>query len=800
MKRYDQRKKSLPCHLLIASCFTLLAPAAAVAADFTIGAGVTQTTQKTLLDNETGTIESGGTLDTSSTASTAISATGSNVVITNSGAINAEGANSNGVDSNAANASINNSGTINTDNIGISSDGENASITNSGNMNNSYINILSTGDNTRITNSGTIISTSYLGLGSGGDNASITNSGTIDADDDGIYSTGLNANITNSGTINADNYGILSTGLNANITNSGTIDAVDDGIYSSDLNASITNSGTIDADDDGLYSGAADANITNSGTINAIATGIKSTGENASITNSGTINTIATGITSTGENASITNSGTIGTIAASIGISSIGLNANITNSGTINAGYDGIYLNGAGASITNSGAINTDATGITSTGLNANITNSGTIDAVDDGIYIGAANTTITNSGLISGTSHAVEGDSGATGMTLNLLEGSRLIGAIDLGGTGDNDTVNIYGGSSSANLSFLNTENINLFGAGVVVGNKIITVDATAESTRDVALSQFTSSVHSLISQRMANTGVSQPVQVAALTLSPSMFFAERKPFAWAQFFGGQLNRDAQGTALAYDSRHMGVNFGYEWDNDKTRIGAVGGIVNAQTESKIASFETKTDSYYIGGYSHSKLGMLNLTTSLIGGFSESDNERVVIDNMNGAQVAKSDMSSTFISLGLSLDAAFKATDNIELRPAFSVNYSVAQMDDYQESGTTNSNLSVDKRNLNVLSGRAQLGTAFKINDAAELEFRVGASSRSSRSANVNASIAGNAFSYSNGGDERVNGGFVGVNLLFARKNNLRLSADVERGGNSDEDYVNGYLRLDYSF
>ena len=644
MKRYDQRKKSLPCHLLIASCFTLLAPAAAVAADFTIGAGVTQTTQKTLLDNETGTIESGGTLDTSSTASTAISATGSNVVITNSGAINAEGANSNGVDSNAANASINNSGTINTDNIGISSDGENASITNSGNMNNSYINILSTGDNTRITNSGTIISTSYLGLGSGGDNASITNSGTIDADDDGIYSTGLNANITNSGTINADNYGILSTGLNANITNSGTI------------------------------------------------------------------------------------------------------------------------------------------------------------DAVDDGIYISAANTTITNSGLISGTSHAVEGDSGATGMTLNLLEGSRLIGAIDLGGTGDNDTVNIYGGSSSANLSFLNTENINLFGAGVVVGNKIITVDATAESTRDVALSQFTSSVHSLISQRMANTGVSQPVQVAALTLSPSMFFAERKPFAWAQFFGGQLNRDAQGTALAYDSRHMGVNFGYEWDNDKTRIGAVGGIVNAQTESKIASFETKTDSYYIGGYSHSKLGMLNLTTSLIGGFSESDNERVVIDNMNGAQVAKSDMSSTFISLGLSLDAAFKATDNIELRPAFSVNYSVAQMDDYQESGTTNSNLSVDKRNLNVLSGRAQLGTAFKINDAAELEFRVGASSRSSRSANVNASIAGNAFSYSNGGDERVNGGFVGVNLLFARKNNLRLSADVERGGNSDEDYVNGYLRLDYSF
>ena len=600
MKRYDQRKKSLPCHLLIASCFTLLAPAAAVAADFTIGAGVTQTTQKTLLDNETGTIESGGTLDTSSTASTAISATGSNVVITNSGAINAEGANSNGVDSNAANASINNSGTINTDNIGISSDGENASITNSGNMNNSYINILSTGDNTRITNSGTIINTSYVGLGSGGDNA--------------------------------------------------------------------------------------------------------------------------------------------------------------------------------------------------------NITNSGTINAVDDGIYIDAANTTITNSGLISGTSHAVLGDSDATGMTLNLLEGSRLIGAIDLGGTGDNDTVNIYGGSSSANLSFLNTENINLFGAGVVVGNKIITVDATAESTRDVALSQFTSSVHSLISQRMANTGVSQPVQVAALTLSPSMFFAERKPFAWAQFFGGQLNRDAQGTALAYDSRHMGVNFGYEWDNDKTRIGAVGGIVNAQTESKIASFETKTDSYYIGGYSHSKLGMLNLTTSLIGGFSESDNERVVIDNMNGAQVAKSDMSSTFISLGLSLDAAFKATDNIELRPAFSVNYSVAQMDDYQESGTTNSNLSVDKRNLNVLSGRAQLGTAFKINDAAELEFRVGASSRSSRSANVNASIAGNAFSYSNGGDERVNGGFVGVNLLFARKNNLRLSADVERGGNSDEDYVNGYLRLDYSF
>lgn len=708
----------------------------AVATDFTIIDGQTVTAGQTLNNNEAGIIESGGSLDV--TDSTAIVATGNNVTVTSSGTIKTGG--------------------MTTNSFGIDSSGSDASITNSGSIS-------------------TETNYSY-GINSSGANASITNSGSIltEGFSHGIDSVGANATITNSGSISTENYssfGIHVNGADATITNSGSISTLfSDGIH--------------------IVAGGTNATVTNSGTISAGGTGIQvAGGGTAIIINSGTISTHGVpgyGVQITGApiKSTIINSGTISTTqVASHGINGAGANnLTIINSGTISTLLSsGINAYGAGLTIINTGSISTQ-------GDNSSA------------ILTYASDAIINNSGLLSATglnSFAVSSFA-SQDTTLNLLPGSQIIGTINLGDTNDNDTVNIYGGSLSANLTIENTENINLLGAGVVIGNTVITIDGTGESTREVALSQFTSSVHNLISQRMTYSTPLKPVQVAALTLSPGMFFEERKPFAWAQAFGGKLERDAKGAALAFDSRHKGINFGYEWDVNETRVGLVGGIVNAETESQTASFETEIDSYYIGAYSHLKLGMLNLTTSLIGGFSESDNKRVVIDNVNGAEVAESDVNSTFISPAISLGAAFKATKTIELRPSFNANYSMAWMDGYKESGTTNADLTVDKRSVEVLTARAQLGTAFKMSEASELELRVGANSRNGSSDNVDASVAGNAFSYGNVGDESVTGAFVGVNLLVATKDNLRLLADVELGGNSDEDSVNGYLRLDYLF
>ena len=633
--------------------------------------------------------------------------------------------------------------------------------------------------------------------------------GVIDGATRAIDATGDHIVIKNSGTIKVgDDYGIHADGDDVTITNSGTLTVTDEyGIYSTGDDATITNSGTITADNLGIYSALTSTNavITNSGTVTVGDNkGIRSVGTNAVITNSGTVTVGGnSGISSFGANAVITNSGAI-TVGGNYGISSFGANAVITNSGTVDATNNyGIYSAGTNAVITNSGAITAVNEGIFLIGPNSVITNSGTITAATDAIYSSGADAVINNSGSIRATDAGGIAVGGLTNdVTLNLLAGSQIIGGIDLGGNGgDNDTVNVYGGSLSANLTFTNVENINLIGVnGVLNGNTVVTVEPTAQATNSVSLSDFTSSVHNVVNQRINIKPTFKPVQVAALTLSPEMLFQEHTPVAWAQVFGGNASYDAQGETMAYGSNHVGFSAGYEWDIKQTRFGLLGGVAHASADSDVTSFKSESTSYYLGGYGLFYLGSVNLSTSLMAGYADNDNDRMVIDNLNGVEVAHADFDSVFLSPSVTLSSAYILADNLEFRPSASINYSMAWVDSYQEKGTTSSNLKVDDRTLRVLTARAQLAAAYKFNSYSELEFRVGLSSRHSNDDDTDASIGGNSFSYSNAGDENVDGRFAGVNLRIADQNNLTLAVDMEFGGNSDEDYVNGHISLACNF
>lgn len=722
----------------IATAYALPAP---TGASFTIAEGEEVTLPQNLADNHTGTIEVGGQLNTG--ISIAINAIGVNNVITNSGGITTVGRGAYGIFSNGANATITNSGSIST-----------------------------AGDNGR---------RPFAGIFTEGADAVITNSGSISTTAVGIRgidSTGANAVITNSGSISTTggrSSGIQSKGTNATINNSGLISTVRDGsraILSTGANAVITNSSSISTQG-----------------INAL--GIYSVGVAATIINNGDISTTggsSVGILSWQSGAVINNSGGISTISNNAyGIRSRGTDATITNNGgitTVGKGAHGILSNGAEATITNSG-------GITTVGDYAN------------GIYSSGEDATITNSGLISVTgagSFAILGYAYGNDITLNVLPSSQIIGAIDLGSAADNDTANVYGGSASANLTFLNTEVINLFGAGVVVDNTVMTVDATAESSRSVILSGLTSSVHNVVSQRMAQAKALKPVQVASLELAPGMLFQERAPVAWAQVFGGQFDRNGDSSSLGYETDHEGFAAGYEWDNNKTRVGLMGGVAQSDTKSDISSFQTDVNSYFVGAYGHFNLGSVNLTASVLTGYADHDNERLVVDNINGLEVARSDVSSTFLSPSLTLSSAFSASDTVELRPSATISYSVAWMDDYKEKGTTSSNLSVGDRTLETLSARLQLAAAYQLNQASELELRIGVNSRDSNDDNTHASISGNGFSYSSVGDDSVTGGFAGANIRLAGMDNLSFVADVEYGESSDEDSLTGSLSLNYTF
>jgi len=278
-------------------------------------------------------------------------------------------------------------------------------------------------------------------------------------------------------------------------------------------------------------------------------------------------------------------------------------------------------------------------------------------------------------------------------------------------------------------------------------------------------------------------------------------MLFQEQQPIAWAQVFGGTRDRDSEGDNLSYDLDHTGFTLGYEWDRNTTRIGLMAGVANSNVETDIRSTETETDSYYIGAYGHFKFNSVNLTASLLGGYSEYENSRFIVDNLSGIEQAQADFDGVFISPSITLDTAFELTNKIELRPSIALNYSVAWLDDYQESGSTRSNIDVDKRTISAVAARAQLASAYEFNQHSEIELRLGLNVRHTDDDDIEANLAGSDFRYGNTGDETVSGAYGGINLRIATRDNLNLVADIEYGeASGNEDYLAGQISIEFSF
>jgi hypothetical protein len=95
-----------------AAAFAIFTTQSLQAADFTIGSGETVTITQTLGDNETGTVEKGGTISTTGVNQEGIEA-GSGNTIRNDGTISASNSGASGISADGSNT-ITNSGTIST--------------------------------------------------------------------------------------------------------------------------------------------------------------------------------------------------------------------------------------------------------------------------------------------------------------------------------------------------------------------------------------------------------------------------------------------------------------------------------------------------------------------------------------------------------------------------------------------------------------------------------------------------------------------------------------------------------------
>ena len=486
----------------------------------------------------------------------------------------------------------------------------------------------------------------------------------------------------------------------------------------------------------------------------------------------GTVNnrgTITAGAGGNGIRASdsttVNNFGTITAGAGGAGIISNGISS-VFNSGTITAGTGGFGILGVTASVFNSGTIRAGTGGIgIIAGGNADVTNSGTISG-GTGIFGGGAST-ITNSGTIIG----IDGTAillGSNADRLTLLPGSRILGAIDMGG--GNDVVSFVSGGGVAQLVTLQnfTGTINTSGVGPIVHstNQIATLETTAFGQTDRTLMDFTGGVSSLVQGRLGGVppnGSVQAVSYAPDSAMPNGLIRKAPPVAgyaapfvvWTGGFGGARSQDAIDQTFRTRSTVWGGLIGVDRQvRGDLLFGAfVGGGTGRLTVDK-GSQSVHTDSIAGGVYGRFDWASQFLDFTLQAGSTESKSTRLVMSNLapNGLENAAARSSAWFVSPELTYGLRYALGNGTTLTPFARVRYLAGIFDGYSEQGSAQ-NLSVGRRTLQNLEERG------------EIELSKTASFGTDT---IKTNLHGGLIALQRVGDTNVNTVLIGQNLTFA--------------------------------
>ena len=643
-------------------------------------------------------------------------------------------------------------------------------------------------------------------LDTAGDTGTIESGGAIETmmdDDDGVDASGARVVIVveSGGRIAVTgemSSGILSSGEDAVITNRGTISTAGAtritgnalltrntaaGIDSRGADARITNVGelmTSGRNAYGVIAFGADTNIINRGkiiTTGALSAGIASPGDFVMIDNFGEIDTQgdeAWGIVSRGDDARIDNH--FGGSITTTGDRAHGIHSERFNDPTTDA---------TDAKITNAGRITTagdGAHGINAAGERVNIYNTGSIITTGDESHgirvVSATDSTLTVVGEISVSgenSRAI--DVTGTGNTMLTLRNARILGAINLGG-GDNTVVIERTATPSSVLTIASDNPIDLGESSpwvIARGNTVATIDPSGFSAHRATLLAATRRIHQAVSHRQAARGT------------------------WAQVFGGRIERDDEGLALAWEQDFQGVLGGYQSARaNGGHLGWFGGIGTGQTETETRSIETDSNDLFGGVYGRRERGGWDIDGALALGYSRHDGERTVRDNLEGIETAEADYRSFYINPSIALTWHRKLANGLSFHPNIRLAWTHARYDDYTEHGTTNANLKVHSRNEEILDGQAQMLVAYTFAGGVTTELRGGTTLHHYDSEGVDFT-GGDSGNHEIPGDDSTTGGYGGIAVRYAIKSGVDLIGDVQysRAGGG-ETGISVYLGVDY--
>ncbi len=354
------------------------------------------------------------------------------------------------------------------------------------------------------------------------------------------------------------------------------------------------------------------------------------------------------------------------------------------------------------------------------------------------------------NSGTIIGTGGTALQLSGNAD-TLTLLSGSRIVGAIDMGG--GNDVVSFRSDKDVAQLVTLKnfTGTINNAGSGPQVhsATQIATLDPTAFAQADRGLVDFSGGVSSLIRGRLGaqspsgfatqavsfapeeSSRAADRVSAAFAGVSSAMAYgADNKlvgkaigkapaadyaaPVIWANGFGGTRTQDATDQTMRSTSSAwagvIGIDRKFRPD---LLLGAfIGGGAGRLSVDK-NSQEIATDYIFGGAYGRFDWVSHFLDFTLQGGGSSNKSTRSVASNLalNGLESATASYSGWYLSPEIAYGVRYRFGDGYTLTPSARLRYVAGFFDGYSEAGS-GQNLAVGGRTLQDFVERGEIELA----------------------------------------------------------------------------------------